>query len=74
MNKYQTSKDTWGNILAEAARRRISRAELVNAMDISDGAYYRRMKRPELMRFAEVERAAKLFGIKPQELIGGAKG
>ena len=73
MIKYKTSEDTWGNILAEAARRRISRVELVNAMDISDGAYYRRMKRPELMRFAEVERAAKLFGMKAQDLIGGVR-
>ena len=57
------------NILAEAGRRMIRNRELANGMGMSPNTLMRRIRNPEELSLAEINGAAKLFGIKALDLI-----
>ena len=69
--KYEIGREIFANILAEAARRMISKEELQNAMGIKGSAFNERKKDPGLIRVSEIEGAARLFHMNAMELIGG---
>ena len=62
-------QEIFENILAEAGRRMISRAELQNAMGIGGSAFSERKRDPGMMRISEIEGAAKLFHMKAKDLV-----
>jgi hypothetical protein len=62
-------QEIFENILAEAGRRMISRAELQNAMGIGGTAFNERKRDPGMMRISEIEGAARLFHMKAKDLV-----
>ena len=62
-------KTIWRNIAGEMKRQDIKPKEMMTAMHMTNGTYYRRKQEPDSLRVDEIELASKFLSVKIVDLL-----
>lgn len=62
-------KTIWRNMVGEMKRQDIRPNEMMTAMHMTKGTYYRRKLNPDLLRVDEIELASRFLNVKITDLI-----